>query len=74
MSEMCEAKYLKTAPDVVSLKAHMFCMLYSTQCTNDSNSKLPQSFLEKYTSVAQSTTYQDFLIKPILMEVFLKHN
>lgn len=60
----------KAIPDVVSPKAHVFCMLYSTQCTNDTNSKWSQSFLEKYTSVVESTIYQDVLLKPILMKVF----
>lgn len=71
MSEICEPKYLKAVPDVVPPKAHMFCMLYST---NDTNSKSPQSFLEKYASMAQNTINQDVLIKLILMKVFLKHN
>lgn len=74
MSEICEPKYLKAIPDVVSPKAHMFCMLYGTQCPNDTNSKLLQSFLEKYASMAQSTIYQDVLIKLVLMKVFLKCN
>lgn len=30
---ICEPKYLKTVPDVVSLKAHMFCMLCSALMT-----------------------------------------
>lgn len=71
MSEICEPKYLKAVPDVVSPKAHMFCMLYST---NDTHSKTPQSFLEKYPSMVQSTINQDVLIKLIQMKVFLKHN
>lgn len=71
VSEICELKYLKAAPDVVLLKAHMFYMLYTAQCTNDTHSKLLQSFLEKYASVEQSTIYR-VLIKTILMKLFLK--
>lgn len=70
MSEMCGPKYLKAIPDVVSLKAHMFCRLYSAQHTNDTNSKPPHSLLEKYASMVQSTIYQDVLIKQIVMELF----
>lgn len=74
MSEMCEPKYLNAIPDVVSLKAHMFCMLYSAEHSNDTNSKPPPSLLEKYASMVHSTIYQDVLIKQTLMELFKKCN
>lgn len=60
MSEMCEPRYLKAVPDIVSLKAHMFCMLSSSQCINDTNSKSLQSSLEKYASMVQSTLTKMF--------------
>lgn len=71
MSEICEPKRLKAVPDVVLPKAHMFCMLYTTQSTNDTHSKLLQSSPEKHASMEQSTIYR-VLIKTILMKLFLK--